>query len=99
MNHEKLQASPVAPGLVPDHRILEVKSPLVGTFRLNRVTDAGPSVRPGDNVVEKSVLCDIQVLNETYQLKAFTRGYILEILPRDGEPVEYGEVLFRIVLQ
>lgn len=77
-------------------RQLDIKSPLVGIVRLAPEEGRPPFVRPGDHVEPESPLCAIEVLTVTYLMRAGTRGVVAGILPADGEPVEFGEVLFHI---
>ncbi len=55
-----------------------------------------PFVEVGDHVNPGDVLCIVEAMKVMNQIKSDISGTIAEILPKNGEPVEYGQVLFRI---
>jgi acetyl-CoA carboxylase biotin carboxyl carrier protein len=73
-----------------------VKSPLVGTFYRAASPDAEPFVHEGDRVEAESVLCIIEAMKVMNEIQAGVAGVVREILVQNGEPVEFGEPLFRI---
>jgi acetyl-CoA carboxylase biotin carboxyl carrier protein len=86
-------APPVAP---PKPQLHEVKSPMVGTFYRSPSPDADPYVRTGDSVEPGKVLCIVEAMKLMNELECEVRGRIAEILVENAQPVEFGQVLFRI---
>lgn len=71
-------------------------SPIVGTFYRRPSPDADPFVEVGDRVQEGQVLCIVEAMKLMNEIEADVAGEILEIVPDDAQPVEYGEALFVI---
>jgi acetyl-CoA carboxylase biotin carboxyl carrier protein len=76
--------------------LIEIKSPIVGTFYATPSPDSEPFVEVGSKVEENSVVCIIEAMKVMTEIKAEVRGTIAEILVKNGEAVEYGQVLFRV---
>ncbi|MEX2542591.1 MAG: acetyl-CoA carboxylase biotin carboxyl carrier protein [Trueperaceae bacterium] len=76
--------------------LTEVNAPIVGTFYAAPSPDADDYVKVGDRVERGAVLCIIEAMKLMNEIEAETAGVIKEILVRNEEPVEYGQVLFRI---
>ena len=74
-----------------------VRSPMVGTFYRAPNPDAELFVDIGDTVEEGAVLCIIEAMKVMNEIKAERGGTVEEALAENGEPVEYGTPLFRIV--
>ncbi len=79
-----------------DENLHEIKSPIVGTFYRAPAPGEAPFVEVGDHVNPGDVLCIVEAMKVMNQIKSDVAGTIVEILPKNGEPVEYGQVLFRI---
>lgn len=75
---------------------VEVPAPIVGTFYEAPSPDAPPFVKIGDVVEVGQVLCIIEAMKLMNEIEAETKGVITEVLVQNGEPVEYGQALFRI---
>jgi acetyl-CoA carboxylase biotin carboxyl carrier protein len=71
-------------------------SPIVGTFYAAPSPDAQPFVRVGDRVKKGQVLCIVEAMKLMNEIESDVDGTISEILPKNGQPVEYGEPLFAI---
>ena len=85
-----------APAPAAASNLVEVPSPMVGTFYRAPAPDADPYVELGKQVGEGDVLCIIEAMKLMNELECETSGRIAEICVENGEPVEYGQVLFRI---
>ena len=72
-----------------------VTSPMVGTVYLAPQPGAPPFVNVGSEVTDGTV-CIIEAMKTMNPVAAPVAGRIVEILVRDGQPVEYGEPLMRI---
>lgn len=73
-----------------------VTSPMVGTYYSSPSPDDPPFVKVGDSVDEQSVLCIIEAMKVMNEVKAGLKGKIVEILMKNGDPVEFGSKIFRI---
>ncbi len=78
----------------PEKEYEEIKSPMVGTFYSRTKPDAPPLVKKGDIVEKGQILCLIEAMKLMNEIEAEKRGKIVDILVRDGEPVEFGQTLF-----
>ena len=73
-----------------------IKSPMVGTFYRAASPESKPFADVGAKVVENSVVCIIEAMKIMNEIQAETKGTVLEILVENGQPVEYGQRLFKI---
>lgn len=76
--------------------LLEVKSPMVGTFYCAPEPGAKPYVSVGDRVQKGQTLCIIEAMKIMNEIESEFAGIVKEVLAIDAQPVEYGQVLFRI---
>lgn len=89
------QAAPVAPAPA-DPNVVQVLSPMVGTFYRAPSPDADPFANVGDNVQAESVVCIIEAMKVMNEIKAEHEGEIVSILVENGESVEFGQPLMTI---
>ena len=75
---------------------LEVKSPMVGTYYHAPEPGASPYVSVGSRVSKGQILCIIEAMKIMNEIESEYSGVIREISVQDAQPVEYGQVLFRI---
>jgi len=80
----------------PKTSLLEVKSPMVGTFYSAPEPGAKPYVSVGSRVSKGQVLCIIEAMKIMNEIESEFAGVVREIRVQDAQPVEYGQVLFRI---
>ena len=76
----------------------EILSPMVGTFYTAPSPDNPSYVQVGQEVTEEDVVCIIEAMKVMNEIKAEVRGKVVEILASNGDPVEFGQVLFRVQL-
>ena len=76
--------------------LVEMTSPIVGTFYRQPSQAAPPFVEPGSKVKKGQVLCIIEAMKLMNEIEAEIDGEIVEILVANGQPVEFGELLFRL---
>ena len=74
-----------------------VKSPLVGTFYAAPAEDADPFVRTGDKIKQGQVLAIVEAMKLMNDIESEYEGEIAEIYVENGQSVEYGQPLFRII--
>jgi acetyl-CoA carboxylase biotin carboxyl carrier protein len=90
--------APIAPA-APDPAaagLVEMTSPIVGTFFRQPSPTAAPFVEPGSKVKKGQVLCIIEAMKLMNEIEADIDAEIVDILVANGQPVEFGEVLFRL---
>ncbi len=75
-----------------------VKSPMVGTFYRSPSPENPSFVDVNAKVEEKTVVCIIEAMKIMNEIQAETKGTVVEILVENGQPVEYGQRLFKIKL-
>lgn len=73
-----------------------VKSPMVGTFYRSPSPDSPPFADVNSKVDEKSVVCIIEAMKIMNEIQAEVKGTIVELLVENGQPVEYGQRLFKV---
>lgn len=83
------ESAAAAPGVI-------VTSPFVGTFYRAPAPEAPPFVELGQVVRKGQTLCIVEAMKLMNEIEAETGGKIVEIFVENGEPVEFGEPLFRI---
>jgi acetyl-CoA carboxylase biotin carboxyl carrier protein len=76
--------------------LVEIKSPLVGTFYAQPSPDSEPFVEVGSHVDANTVVCIIEAMKVMNEIKAESAGTIVEVVAVSGEAAEYGQVLFRV---
>jgi acetyl-CoA carboxylase biotin carboxyl carrier protein len=76
--------------------LLEVKSPIVGTFYEAPSPDSDPYVDIGTHVDPQMVVCIIEAMKVMNEIKAEVSGTVVEKIAANGQAVEYGQVLFRV---
>ena len=74
-----------------------VKSPLVGTFYAAPAEDADPFVSVGDQVKKGQTLAIVEAMKLMNEIESDFDGKVAEIYVENGQAVEYGQPLFRIV--
>ena len=88
-----LPSSETAPG---GSGLIEITSPMVGTFYRAPAPDAPSYVELGASVSPGDTLCIIEAMKLMNELECEVSGVIREICVESAEPVEYGQVLFRV---
>ncbi|HET9418984.1 MAG TPA: acetyl-CoA carboxylase biotin carboxyl carrier protein [Chthoniobacterales bacterium] len=74
----------------------DIVSPMVGTFYRSASPDAPSFVDVGTTVGEDTVVCIIEAMKVMNEIKAETSGVIAEVVAENAQPVQFGEVLFRV---
>jgi acetyl-CoA carboxylase biotin carboxyl carrier protein len=88
------EAAPPSPAVPLESGI--VRSPLVGTFYRAPGPDTRSFVEEEDRVEKGQVLCIVEAMKLMNEIEAEYSGMVREILVENGQPVEYGQPLFRI---
>ena len=79
-----------------DKRLVEVSSPMVGTFYRAPAPSEAPFVEVGDRIRSGQTVCIIEAMKLMNEIEAEVSGQVMEILVQNGEAVEYGQPLMRI---
>jgi acetyl-CoA carboxylase biotin carboxyl carrier protein len=85
-----------APSADEDDGLIEIPSPIVGTFYRRPAPDADNFADSGTEVSEDSVVCIIEAMKVMNEIKAEVRGVIKKVLVDDATPVQYGQPLFLV---
>lgn len=80
----------------PKSKHYEVTSPMVGTFYMAPSPGSEPFIKIGSKVKPGDVLCIIEAMKIMNELPSEVNGVVTEILVKDNQTVEYGQVLIRI---
>jgi acetyl-CoA carboxylase biotin carboxyl carrier protein len=86
--------SPVIP--VEETGVIFIKSPMVGTFYRSASPESKPYAEPGTKVAENTVVCIIEAMKIMNEIQAEIKGTVIEALVENGQPVEYGQRLFKV---
>ena len=87
----------VSPPVVAESSdVLEIKSPMIGTFYRKPSPESEEYIQIGDMVTAETVVCIVEAMKVMNEIKAEISGEITEILVEDGRPVEFGQALFRV---
>jgi acetyl-CoA carboxylase biotin carboxyl carrier protein len=91
--------SPAGPGesrAAPVSALKEIKSPMVGTFYSAPEPGAEPYIKVGARISSGQTVCIIEAMKIMNEIEAEFGGVIREISVEDAQPVEFGQVLFRV---
>jgi acetyl-CoA carboxylase biotin carboxyl carrier protein len=84
------------PAPAPASNLTDVKSPMVGTFYRAPAPEAPPYVEIGTTVKKGQTLCILEAMKLMNEMESEVDGVVREILVENSDPVEYGQVLFRV---
>jgi acetyl-CoA carboxylase biotin carboxyl carrier protein len=82
------EAAPAASGK-------EIPSPMVGTFYSSPSPESPAFVKVGQKVTPDTVVCIIEAMKVMNEIKAEVSGTITEVAAENGQPVQFGQALFR----
>jgi acetyl-CoA carboxylase biotin carboxyl carrier protein len=82
------EAAPAASGK-------EIASPMVGTFYTSPSPESPPFVKVGQKVTPDTVVCIIEAMKVMNEIKAEVSGTITEVAAENGQPVQFGQALYR----
>jgi acetyl-CoA carboxylase biotin carboxyl carrier protein len=73
----------------------EIPSPMVGTFYSSPSPESPSFVKVGQKVTPDTVVCIIEAMKVMNEIKAEVSGTITEVAAENGQPVQFGQALFR----
>lgn len=76
--------------------VVEIKSPIVGTFYRSSGPDKPVFIKVGDNVKAGDVVCIIEAMKLFNEIESDVTGTVVKVLVEDASPVEYDQVLFLV---
>lgn len=85
-----------APAKAEEEHIVLIRSPMVGTFYAASDPDSPAYVKVGDPVGPETVVCIVEAMKVFNQIPAEVSGRIVAVLVENGEPVEYGQPMFKV---
>ncbi len=104
--HLAVAPPPVAQTIIPtpaesvpppvDSKLVEITSPMVGTFYRAPAPDEPPFVDNGERIAKGQTVCIIEAMKLMNEIEAEVSGQVVDILVENAEPVEYGQVLMRV---
>jgi acetyl-CoA carboxylase biotin carboxyl carrier protein len=80
----------------PPSHLLDIKSPMVGTFYAAPEPGAGPYVKAGSRVAPGQVVCIIEAMKIMNEIESEVAGMVRDVLVENAQPVEFGQPLFRV---
>jgi acetyl-CoA carboxylase biotin carboxyl carrier protein len=84
------------PAEAPSSGLVDIPSPMVGTFYRSPSPDAPAYVDVGSKINLGDTLCIIEAMKLMNELEAEVSGTVEEVLVDNAEPVEFGQILFRV---
>ena len=88
--------TPAAPSPAPSSNLVEIKSPMIGTFYLTANPDSAPFVTEGGSISAGKTVCIIEAMKLFNEIEAEISGKIVKILVANASPVEYDQPLFLV---
>jgi len=79
-----------------DENIAEITCPMVGTFYSSPDPESPPYVKVGDHVGPDTTVCIVEAMKVFNQIPAGISGKIAAVLVENGDPVEFGQPLFKV---
>ena len=84
------------PAKADEAHIAVITSPIVGTFYTSANPESPPFVKVGDHVGPETTVCIVEAMKVFNQIQAEVSGKILAVLVENGQPVEFGQPLFKV---
>jgi acetyl-CoA carboxylase biotin carboxyl carrier protein len=85
-----------APVAAEEPGVIYVKSPMVGTFYRSPSPESKAFVDVGSKVEDNTLVCIIEAMKIMNEIQAEVKGVVVEVLVENGQPVEYGQRLFKL---
>ena len=91
--------APAAPAAEAEDEGLFVISPMVGTFFTAASPDTEDFVKVGDHVGPETTVCIVEAMKVFNEIPAEVSGKIVAVLVQNGDPVEFGQKIFKVAPQ
>jgi len=79
-----------------DANLIEVKSPMIGTFYRASAPDKPPYVKVGDSIGKGDTVCVVEAMKLFNEIESEVAGKIVKVLVEDAQPIEYDQPLFLV---
>ncbi len=79
-----------------DSGLVEVRSPIVGTFYRSPTPDKPPYLKVGDMIDVGTVVCIVEAMKLFNEIESEVSGKVVKVLVEDASPVQYDQVLFMV---
>ncbi|HSJ67434.1 MAG TPA: acetyl-CoA carboxylase biotin carboxyl carrier protein [Anditalea sp.] len=89
-------ATPAQPAKEDNSKLIEVKSPMIGTFYRTSNPDSDPFVSVGDSISAGQTVCIIEAMKLFNEIESEISGKIVKVLVENATPVEYDQPLFLV---
>ena len=86
--------APVEESEVMSEDLIEIKSPIVGTFYRASSPDKAPYLKVGDTVEPGMVVCIVEAMKLFNEIESEVSGKVVKVMVEDAQPVDYDQVLF-----
>ena len=95
---EQIKTIPEFEGVKPidEEKTVAIKSPLVGTYYASPKPGDPPFIKRGDTIKEGQIICIIEAMKIFNEIESEISGKVIELLIKDGSPVEYDQDLLVI---
>jgi acetyl-CoA carboxylase biotin carboxyl carrier protein len=90
------ESSPTASNTAAKGNLIEIRSPIVGTFYRSPSPDKPIYVKPGDTIEVGTVVCIVEAMKLFNEIESEVAGKVVKIMVEDASPVEYDQLLFLI---
>jgi acetyl-CoA carboxylase biotin carboxyl carrier protein len=85
-----------APAPAADSKLVEIKSPMIGTFYRSAGPDKPPFVEVGTTIKAGDKVCIIEAMKLFNEIESEISGTIVKVLVNDSSPIEYDQPLFLV---
>ena len=89
-------ASPAEAAPAEASNLIEIKSPIIGTFYRSSAPDKPPFLKVGDSVAKGDIVCIVEAMKLFNEIESEVSGKIVKVLVEDAQPVEYDTPLFLV---
>ena len=90
------ESNPASSNDTSEANLIEVKSPIVGTFYRSASPDKPVYAKVGDDIAVGDVVCIVEAMKLFNEIESEVSGKIVKVLIEDASPVEYDQVLFLV---
>jgi acetyl-CoA carboxylase biotin carboxyl carrier protein len=89
-------AAPASAAANEDSDLIEIKSPMVGTYYERPNPESPPFLKVGQEISPDTTVCIIEAMKVFNEIAAEVSGTVVSVLVQNEEPVEFGKPLFKI---
>lgn len=88
--------APAAPAAENKGNLVEIKSPMIGTFYRSSSPDKPPFIEVGQSIKKGDTVCIIEAMKLFNEIESEVSGTIVKVLVNDSSPIEYDQPLFLV---